>query len=907
MNRRIGWIGAAALALSAGVALAEEPGLPAFPGAEGFGAAAVGGRGGKVVHVTNLNAKGPGSLQEALDLDQPRIIVFDVSGVIEGNVNLSKPNVTIAGQTAPGAGITVQGRLSSGIARGGQPLHDVIIRHIRFRPVWGEVGGGNGDCTQLNAITKLILDHVSVSGGNDEEMDFCVSHDLTVQWCTIEASCLAHQGSGVHNYGMILGYVDGAATLHHNLFAHQSERAPLCGLDTVDHRNNVLYNVAWALQYHPPRMNRHEGRLYHTNLIGDYFKAGPGGPVGMRPWLLPYNQAVPGLADWKNVQLYGHRNFWAWAGPEGRYDDYDPNVQASDGIKKGSKFWVEKEWDVPAVATQDAKEAYRLVLAQAGCLPRDAVTRRTIEETRTGTGSWGWHPPAGGLMEGMTPGKPAADADGDGMPDDWEKAHGLNPADPADANKVVPAGASEGDRHRGYTYVEFYVNELSDKLVAAAAEDAAKRDAQPPTPEPAAPAVVAGQSNLPLPAGPGGATISAGSGDVLAIRNGKLYGWGLNWRGELGDGGGKDRDAPAVTLGPDGKSPLATPAAISAGGETSAAITADGKLLAWGSNDHGQLGNGQTAEQVPLPVSVLGPDGKAPLDRVVAVSVGGYHTLILRADGTVWATGCGQDGRLGDGETADRLLPVQVKGLASAVAISAGVKHSVALRKDGTVFCWGDNLYGQLGDGTNADRLTPVQTPGLANVAAVAAGWQHTLALAADGTVWAWGCNDFGQLGDGTTVFRNRPVQVRTAEGRPLIARTIAAGGLHSLAIDRDGGLWAWGWNYRGQCGVGSHDSLSVATRVKGPLGVGLLEKVAAVAGGGAHTVAMLADGSLLTWGDNMRGQIGDGSLNVKWIDKDGNYVDQGKRSTSEMIKTGHRVAATRWVPRPVPAIKESH
>jgi pectate lyase len=105
------------------------------------------------------------------------------------------------------------------------------------------------------------------------------------------------------------------------------------------------------------------------------------------------------------------------------------------------------------------------VLAQAGCLPRDAVSKRAVQEVRTATGSWGRHDPEGGLMAGLTPGKPPVDSDSDGMPDAWEAAHGLNPKDPADAGRTVPAGASENDRHKGYTYIEFYINELADRLI----------------------------------------------------------------------------------------------------------------------------------------------------------------------------------------------------------------------------------------------------------------------------------------------------------------------------------------------------------------------------------------------------------------------------------------------------------
>jgi hypothetical protein len=144
---------------------------------------------------------------------------------------------------------------------------------------------------------------------------------------------------------------------------------------------------------------------------------------------------------------------------------------------KGVPRWIQfnnngRELDEPAkappIATVDARKAYDLVLARAGCWPRDRVTRRTIDEVKSGTGAWGRNAPLelteAWFLEGLAPGKAPADADSDGMPDDWENIHGLNPQDPADATRLVPAGKSANERHRGYTYIEFYINELADKL-----------------------------------------------------------------------------------------------------------------------------------------------------------------------------------------------------------------------------------------------------------------------------------------------------------------------------------------------------------------------------------------------------------------------------------------------------------
>ncbi len=448
----------------AGVAAGAE--IPAFPGAEGWGAAAKGGRGGKVIKVTNLNAKGPGSLQAACDAAGPRIVVFDVSGVIKGNVRLARGEITIAGQTAPGAGITIAGTLNVG------GPGDVVIRFLRVRPIHG------GEVSIFKAGT-IILDHVSASWGTDETLSPSTSGKVSIQWCSIEESNLQWEGciyyGLIHNYGMLIGYSPEPAALHHNLFAHHAGRAPLVGVD-LDYRNNVVYNVYSGVEWHPKSFNRRaKGQPFHFNAVGNYFKGGPAAPHFATGQLVTkYSKpaarcAIPVLSA-KNAAMYADGNYFPH---KGGY------VQM-----KGK---AAEPWPTPKVTTHTAEKAYELVLAHAGCLPRDAVSARIMREVRTGTGSWGKLVPADGLMEGLAPGKAPRDSDSDGMPDAWEKKHKLNPDDASDAGKTVPAGASEGDRHKGYSYVEFYVNERADKLIAAAMAKAEKASGEaykpPPVPD----------------------------------------------------------------------------------------------------------------------------------------------------------------------------------------------------------------------------------------------------------------------------------------------------------------------------------------------------------------------------------------------------------------------------------------
>ncbi len=455
----------------------EKPKLPAFPGAEGFGAVSKGGRGGKVIKVTNLKGSGPGSLAAACATSGPRIVVFDVSGVIDVGraLKIGGGQLTIAGQTAPGAGITIDGALAS---KPKSKISDVTIRFLRIRASKG------GDAIGFVKTSRYILDHLSVSWGTDENLGLSQCDNFTVQWCANEESecpggtvkyrvekgpLFKGGGNNPHNYGMICGYVpEGNVTLHHNLWAHHNRRTPLCGIELMDHRNNVIYNIKEGIMFHPPKFNKNrENQPFAANIIGNYFKPGPSCPKDGRKGLPRKVGGGRFLVAESGGFVYAAANYFTLEGKE-----VDVWTGKAHGVSMGKSTKAEKPWSAPAVTTHKAEEAYKLVLAQSGCLPRDAISKRTVTDVREGKGEWGRHDPKGGLMEGLKPGKALPDGDNDGMPDAWEKAHKLNPGNPSDASKIVPKGASKDDHHAGYTYIEYYINELADKLIEKAGAEA---------------------------------------------------------------------------------------------------------------------------------------------------------------------------------------------------------------------------------------------------------------------------------------------------------------------------------------------------------------------------------------------------------------------------------------------------
>ncbi|MWV45973.1 hypothetical protein GRF59_20350 [Paenibacillus sp. HJL G12] len=242
--------------------------------------------------------------------------------------------------------------------------------------------------------------------------------------------------------------------------------------------------------------------------------------------------------------------------------------------------------------------------------------------------------------------------------------------------------------------------------------------------------------------------------------------------------------------------------------------------------------------------------GVQPWTAVPQISAGYQFGLSLISSGTVWTWGANNYGQLGVGDNKGRLTPVQVKNLDQVTLIEAGIKSAYAMKKDGSVWAWGDNEHGQLGIGTTTDAGVPQRITGLNDVISMSSRMgYHALALKNDGTVWAWGLNNAGQVGDGTMEIRTAPVQVSGLSD--VVA--VSAGGYHSLALQKDGTVWAWGYNGEGELGNETLTDSPVPVQVHG------LTRIKAISAGNYHNIALDEDGHIWTWGRNSNASLGPG------------------------------------------------
>lgn len=447
--------------------------IPSFPGAEGHGATTVGGRGGRVIAVTNLKDSGPGSLRAAIVERGPRTIVFRVSGTIDlqSDLRIRHPFVTVAGQTAPGDGITLK-RYPLTIE-----ADEVILRHLRVR--LGDESGKTTDAISARYVKNLIVDHVSASWSIDETLSIYHCEDVTVQWCVVSESLYQshHAKGGSHGFGGIWGSNRGS--YHHNLIAHHSSRNPrfASGCGFTDFRNNVIYNWGFQGIYGGERQQVGNPKFNFStiNLVANYFKPGPAtlpGAVSHRIAEPSSRSKAGDYGKWHVADniIEGHNGVTA--------DNWQGGVQPQDGDAFLAMVKLDHPWPAMPIAPQTAAEAYATVLSSAGAsLPqRDAVDLRIVEEVRHGTASfegpsyrtkykYSATAPKTGIIDSpsqvggwpkLRSTEAPVDTDGDGMPDSWETKYGLDPKNPAD-------GARDTDND-GYTNLEEFLNATDPRV-----------------------------------------------------------------------------------------------------------------------------------------------------------------------------------------------------------------------------------------------------------------------------------------------------------------------------------------------------------------------------------------------------------------------------------------------------------
>lgn len=433
--------------------------IPAFPGAEGFGCRASGGRGGKVIEVTNLNDSGLGSLRAAIEEQGKRTVVFGVSGTIELQTSLviSDPYITIAGQTAPGAGITLRAGSAEIEALILIKTHDVVVRFLTVRA--GPPSAG--DAIQISASAShetynVVLDHSSVSWAVNRNLaTWYDAHDISIQWSVFSEglNCSIHP-KGCHSKGVLLGgYASdenkakpGAynISLHHNLMAHNGERNPyIKAAGVIDVVNNVVYNPFGTFS-HIDMESQLAADL--VNYSANYYKPGPNTEVkyGIRT-------INPGAFG---AKIFVRGNI----GPQ-RESDETPEIDIVDPDAR--QFVVSEPFLSEPVTTTTAFQAYDQVLEDAGAnkglncdgtffLRRDEIDHRIVDEVENGTGRIIDDPAQVGGWLIIPAAAPCADTDHDGMPDAWEQKYGLNLNDAFDA--------SQDANGNGYTNLEEFLN-----------------------------------------------------------------------------------------------------------------------------------------------------------------------------------------------------------------------------------------------------------------------------------------------------------------------------------------------------------------------------------------------------------------------------------------------------------------
>ena len=379
---------------------------------------------------------------------------------------------------------------------------------------------------------------------------------------------------------------------------------------------------------------------------------------------------------------------------------------------------------------------------------------------------------------------------------------------------------------------------------------------------------------------PSGNIIELGITTAMICENGRLWKWGRNDLGQLGNGTNTNSNIPVHII--------ENAQSVSSNGSATAVVLTDGSLWTWGQNASGRLGCGLGTRNTPMQVlenvqsvvmgfgssnhtAALQADGSlwlwgdnwwgqvgvsAPrygrqivhprriLDNIESVSLGGQFSAAICTFGFLYTWGNNEHFRLGDGTGSNRFTPMPI--LDNVKSVTLGERHAAAIRTDGSLWMWGENRTGLLGDGTNTSRNRPTRI--LDNVQSVALGSSHTVVLRTDGSVWTWGANGVGQLGDGGSPYVNQHTPVHILDN----IQEISASGDFSAAIHADGSMWMWGFNQSGQLGDGTNSHRNTPVRV--------LEDVQSMGLGAQHTAAIRTDGSVWMWGSNNQGQLGDGT-----------------------------------------------
>jgi hypothetical protein len=439
----------------------------AFPGAEGYGKTTIGGRGGTVYEVTNLNDAGTGSLRAAVQASGRRTVVFKVSGtiILNSDLKISNPYITIAGQTAPGDGICL--RKYALVLE----TNEIIIRYIRIR--LGNESGGESDAVSARGCKHVILDHVSASWSVDETMSVYFCDSISLQWCLVAESLFnSNHPKGNHGFGGIWG--SNLSTYHHNLMAHHSSRNPrlASGCGYFDYRNNVIYNWGYNSTYGGEDVQ--VGDPLHTfstiNMVANYYKPGP----ATTPGATTYRFTNPSFRDITSDYGSWYISDNVMAGNAAvTSNNWNGGVQPQGGTGDIQYLKMDTPWAAMTFDQQTASNAYASVLDNVGAtLPkRDAVDLHVIQDTRNGVATYegptyetlksvpdktkncgiidvpdnvgGW--PVLSSVAAPT------DTDHDGMPDNWENAHGLNSNNKTDGTIIGPDG---------YTNLEKYLNSI---------------------------------------------------------------------------------------------------------------------------------------------------------------------------------------------------------------------------------------------------------------------------------------------------------------------------------------------------------------------------------------------------------------------------------------------------------------